>query len=183
MSDYRRLKRIENPNHARFLTCTCYRHLALFNNDRIKDAFADRLRFVREHESIALYAWVLMPDHFHLLVQPGQDMSVRALLRRLKARFARTVIGRWRRLDAPILARIRDAQGRARFWQPGGGYDRNIVSDDELHEKIQYIHGNPVRGGLCRHPADWAWSSARWHEGWNDNRVPIESLPQAEQHG
>jgi len=50
------------------------------------------------------------------------------------------------------------------FWQDGGGYDRNIVSDRELYEKVQYIHDNPVRRGLIGRPADWPWSSARWYE-------------------
>jgi putative transposase len=173
----RRLKRIETPGHARYLTCSCYRHLPLFNNDRIKDAFADRLAFTRQHEPFALYAWVLMPDHFHLIVQPTRQTSVNVFLRRLKARFAKTVIQRWRELEAPILSRLTDAQGRTRFWQPGGGYDRNIVTYHDLHEKIQYIHENPVRRALCQRPVHWLWSSARWYEGWPDNRVPIDPLP------
>jgi len=49
---------------------------------------------------------------------------------------------------------------KLRFWQQGGGYDRNILSRKELWEKIDYIHANPVRRGLCEHPADWKWSSA-----------------------
>ena len=53
-----------------------------------------------------------------------------------------------------------------RFWQRGGGYDRNILSVDELHEKIKYIHNNPVRRELVTCPADWEWSSYRaWEHG------------------
>ena len=173
----RQLCRIEDPSHARYLTCSCYRRLALFGNDRIKDAFAQRLAFVRIEMSFELYAWVLMPDHFHLLMRPGPAGDVTRVLRRLKARFARLVLGRWTELDAPILARLRDADDRLRFWQPGGGYDRNITSADELHEKIGYIHANPVRRGLAARPVDWRWSSARWHEQRCSETVPMDPLP------
>jgi len=47
-----------------------------------------------------------------------------------------------------------------RFWQRGGGYDRNVVEADTLYRLIQYVHANPVRRGLCQRPEDWLWSSA-----------------------
>ena len=46
-----------------------------------------------------------------------------------------------------------------RFWQAGGGYDRNIVSKETLIKAIDYIHNNPLRGGLVKSPEDWKWSS------------------------
>ena len=67
---------------------------------------------------------------------------------------------RWRELRAPILARITDAQGRLRFWQRGGGYDRLVYVDGEFPEKLGYIHTNPVRRGLVTRPELWRWSSA-----------------------
>ena len=53
----------------------------------------------------------------------------------------------------------------ARFWQPGGGYDRNITSTEALRAVIDYIHANPVRRGLVARAEDWEWSSARWYAG------------------
>ncbi len=54
---------------------------------------------------------------------------------------------------------------RRRFWQPGGGYDRNITSIAVLRAMIDYIDANPVRSGLVARPEDWEWSSARWYAG------------------
>ena len=54
---------------------------------------------------------------------------------------------------------------RHRFWQPGGGYDRNITSTLALRAAIEYIHANPVRRGLVARAEDWEWSSARWYAG------------------
>ena len=161
----RTLKRIEEPGHARYLTCSCYRRLPLFDNDRIKDAFVDQLARVRRRRAFALYGWVVMPEHFHLLLVPHlPEVTVTDVLRGLKRPFAKAVLGRWRELDAAILGGVRDARGNPHFWLRGGGYDRNIVSRHELHEKLAYIHNNPLRRGLVDRAADWPWSSARWYE-------------------
>jgi hypothetical protein len=91
--------------------------------------------------------------------------TVTQILRRLKSSFGKQIIERWRELDAPILARITNAQGRQQFWQAGGGYDRNIFTDQELTEKISYIHQNPIRRGLVESPTAYRWSSARFYDG------------------
>jgi len=119
-----------------------------------------------------------MPEHFHLLIRPkDQDQTVEHILRRIKAGFAQSVINRWHKLHAPILIRITDKNGRRRFWQSGGGYDRNIFSESELIEKIGYIHRNPVARELVPRPCDWKWSSARWYERRQDYRGPVISKP------
>ena len=66
------------------------------------------------------------------------------------------------------------SKGRLRFWQAGGGYDRNIRDEEEMLEKARYIHANPVRRGLVDSPADWKWSSARWYEGVRDGELVID---------
>jgi putative transposase len=102
-----------------------------------------------------------MPNHVHLLIRPDlATTTVPQFLSRLKRPFAQTVLSRWQRLDAPVLDRLVDSRGQRRFWQRGGGYDRNIFSDDEVIEKIEYIESNPVRAGIVRRPREYKWSSA-----------------------
>ena len=78
--------------------------------------------------------------------------------------------------NAPAwLARLKVREGprvRHRFWQPGGGYDRNITTAAGLRAMIDFIHANPVRRGLVAEPKDGEWSSARWYGG--VRRVKIE---------
>lgn len=162
----KRLRRYEIANQPRFLTFSCYHRLPLFSNDAIKSRFVDHLGAAKARDRFHLIAWVLMPDHLHLIIVPNHAIaSMDQVLTRLKGDFAREVIGRWKELDARILNRITHANGRRRFWQHGGGYDRNIRDEDELWEKIDYIHANPVRRGLVSAIIDWPWSSARWYEG------------------
>ena len=63
---------------------------------------------------------------------------------------------------------------RHRFWQPGGGYDRNITSIEALRAMIEYIHANPVRRGLVARAEDWEWSSARWFAGIRPVKIEMD---------
>jgi putative transposase len=159
-------KRFEIEGQPRFLTFSCYKQLPLFTNDATKQAFVDCLAETHEKHKVKLLAWVIMPDHVHLLLVPDlPESSMPTVLRSLKQSFSQRVVNRWIELNAPILQRITDARGIRRFWQRGGGYDRNICTDEEFFEKIEYIHNNPVRRGLVEFALDWPWSSARWYAG------------------
>jgi len=174
---HKQLKRQEIPNQARFLTFSCYQRLPLFNNDKIKDSFVDHLESTRTRTQFKLFAWVIMPEHIHLLIWPDlPDYPASKVAWHLKRNFAKEIIARWKELDAPILSKIRIQDDKHRFWQPGGGYDRNIIDSHELPEKISYIHSNPVRRKLVTHPEDWNWSSAKWYAGDRDNQLPIDDI-------
>lgn len=168
-------KRYEHAGDGRYLTFSCYRGLPLFANDRIKDALAVQLEERRKRDGFQLIAWVIMPEHVHLLIIPPAGQTASKVLQGIKQPFAQRTLARWRKLDAPILARLLDTRGETRFWQRGGGYDRNIVSESELIEKIAYIHANPVRRGLVSVETAWVWSSANWYIG--DRSGPVQIDP------
>ena len=177
MSPRKSLRRIEHPSHVRYLAFSCRHRLPLFKNDAIKSAFIDHLDQTRDRTRFRLFAWVVMPEHVHLLLWPKlPEHPVSDITSRLKRSVARQVVTRWKEINAPILTTITDADGRTRFWQPGGGYDRNITSDAELREKIDYIHANPVRRGLVKLPTDYPWSSARWCAGDRQNSLAIDPI-------
>jgi putative transposase len=161
------LRRAIEPDTARFLTFSCYRRIRLFDNDRIKDRFLEHLGAETARQQAHLLAWVIMPEHVHLVVVPNEQDDVPRYLLSLKRLFAREVLDRWRELDAPILPRLRDLSGDLHFWQNGGGYDRNVLGD-ELWEKIKYTNSNPVKRGLVADGCDWKWSSARAFAGRTD---------------
>ena len=163
---YKKLRRFEAAGDIRFLTFSCYQSLPLFANDAIKAMFVEVLDAIRKEMRFRLYAWVIMPNHVHLLLLPSlPDYPISKILKKLKGVFANIVLQRWQELNAPILRRLRDSRGKLHFWQRGGGYDRNIYTEEEFLEKLRYIHVNPVRRKLVKDATDWPWSSARWYEG------------------
>jgi putative transposase len=104
-------------------------------------------------------------------------------LQAIKEPVARKAIAFLRKHSPHWLPRITVPEGkriRHRFWQPGGGYDRNILSTDTLRSMIEYIHANPVRRGLVGQPEDWEWSSARWYAGLRPVKIDMDCQVLAE---
>jgi putative transposase len=172
------MHRVEHPNHAKFLTFSCYKRLPLFSNPRARDLFSEHLEAARVKFGFHLYAWVVMPEHVHLLLWPRlPDVPVSTVLSCLKSDIAKITLGRWRQTHASILQQLTLDDGSVRFWQRGGGHDRNIYSREEFEEKVHYIHNNPVERGLVQRPAEWAWSSARWYDGDRTGSVTLDPTP------
>ena len=166
----RTLHRLEVPGTARFLTFSCFRRLPLFNDDLIRERFVEHLVRATAKPGIDLLAWVVMPEHVHLVVM-FKGVTGESFCRSLKPAVSKEVIAWWRGLDAPMLATLRDRVGAQHFWQKGGGYDRNVIGD-ELLEKIAYCPRNPVTRALCEASVDWRWSSARAYESQDDAAGP-----------
>jgi len=85
------------------------------------------------------------------------------ILRAVKQPVAQRTINHLRRIDSKSLHLLETgiASRKYRFWQNGGGYDRNIRDHKELLAFVDYIHDNPVKVGLVGSSTDWQWSSAR----------------------
>jgi putative transposase len=172
----KRRRRFDEDRSPRELTFSCYRRLRLLDRDRTRRWFVEALEVARREWPIDIWAYVIMPEHVHLLVSPREKgVDIGAFQGRVKSVVAKTAI-HWLEENAPQwLSRITVREGailRRRFWQPGGGYDRNIVEWDTLANAIEYIHPNPVRRRLVKQTVDWEWSSARWYAGLRP--VPID---------
>lgn len=93
-----------------------------------------------------LRAWVIMPNHGHLLFRPLEGFSLSAIMKDLK--------GFTSRKTNKMLGRT------GSIWHPDY-FDTYIRNQDHFDSVISYIENNPVAAGLCARPADWPFSSAR----------------------
>jgi len=124
-----------------------------------------------------------MPDHVHMVIYPADGGRISAILKSVKLPVARRAV-LWAKANGPhVLPQMADRQPNGscsyRFWQRGGGYDRNLRSSRNVHEKIRYIHENPLRRGLVERLEDWPWSSWPTYEHGGDGLIPIDrdSMP------
>jgi REP element-mobilizing transposase RayT len=93
-----------------------------------------------------LHAWVVMPNHVHVIWKPIVSMSrILHWLKSVTAKRAKRILG----LDVKA------------FWQDES-YDHWIRSDKELSKLIRYVELNPVKAGLARSIEAWPWSSANF---------------------
>jgi putative transposase len=158
----------DEVGHAHELTFSCYRRFPFLAADRTCRWLADAINRARISLDFSLWAYVFMPDHVHLIIDPRQPVyEIRHILKAIKEPVGRQAVGyladyapQW----LPRLTRQRGRRTERLFWQSGGGYDRNITDPDTLRAMIDYTHLNPVRRGLVTKPADWKWSSAGWLE-------------------
>jgi len=138
-----------------------------------------------EQHQFDLWSYVIMPEHVHLVVFPrGKNYSISSLLSSIKQPVAKRAANFVRGQAPQFIGRMEDrqpdGQSALRFWQRGGGYARNLYSSDEVREKIEYIHQNPVKRGLVASASEYQWSSAADYEGTRKGPLVInpEFLPQ-----
>ncbi len=170
----RKTRRCYNePGHAHALTFSCYQRLPLLNTDRARRWTVEALELARHRWQLELWAYVIMPEHLHVLVYPLlAEYDVSRILHTMKLSVSRRAIRFLRRRESPWLKQLEVTwpNGRVehRFWEQGGGYDRNIYEDRAAVKTIEYFHENPVRRGLVETDTDWRWSSARYYAGLDD---------------
>jgi putative transposase len=190
MSEPRRARRrrsYNEPGHAHELTFTCYQRFRFLLAERTCQWLGESIDEMRTSMDCALWAFVFMPEHAHVILcprRPAYEMA--AILRAMKEPVGRRAI-KYLAEHAPTwLPRITRQRGKRTerlFWQSGGGFDRNICEPRTLMAMIDYVHNNPVRRGLIARASDWRWSSARWFEGTPTcellpDRIPPEWVPQ-----
>lgn len=138
------------PRHPRIHSPGLLYHLIARGNNGQKvflgradyAAFLRLLQTTRQRHPFFVYGYVLMPNHFHLLVEVGETPTSRIMQALL------TGYARW-------FNRIHRRRGHV--FQ--GRYKAIICDRDRyLLALVRYIHLNPVRAGLVRTPAAWQWS-------------------------
>jgi putative transposase len=180
--DYKRVRSYNDPGHAHELTFSCFHRQRLFSRDRSRLWFVSAMALARQRYDFAIWAYAIMPEHIHIIVCPRQEKyEIRQIRSALKIPVQRRALSFLRRQAPEFLKKLCDPQPNGeihyRFWQRGGGYDRNVTSAKTLLRMIDYIHWNPVRRGLVERPGDWIWSSARFYEGISDVPLPMDALP------
>ena len=159
--------KIVDPKHPHFITCTVLHWIPVFTRPETVDIVLDSLRFLMG-EGLKVYAYVILENHLHLLVQSEQlDVD----MRRFKSYTAKELI---RYLDSQNIKQILEQlafykkahkDDRAyQFWQEGI-HPEWIQNHEMMRQKVAYIHENPVKRGYVDLPEHWRYSSARTYVG------------------
>jgi len=112
----------------------------------VADLVANAVKFF-QGKRYELRAWVIMPNHVHVVVWPMTGQSLSQILHSWKS-YTSKEANKLLRRDGPT------------FWQKES-FDHWIRDDDERARLVAYVENNPVKAGFCRQPEDWKWSSAR----------------------
>ena len=156
------LKRFYGGGDLHFITASCYRRQPLLAAARHRDLFVQVLEQVRQRYQFVVIAYVVMPEHFHLLISEPEKANPSVVIQALKLGVARRMLSVRKRREKRKAAQeglwldpVPQHIWQARF------YDYNVWSGRKQVEKVRYIHRNPVRRGLVESPEQWRWSSFR----------------------
>lgn len=161
------------PRIARALGDNCYYHIInrgngrqqIFHKDEDYGALLGLMQQARLKHPVRLYAWCLMPNHFHMLVQPEHGDELNKYMQWLMTSHVRRYHAHYKT--------------SGHVWQ--GRYKSFIIqSDEHLLTVARYIEANPVRAGLSPTAAQWQWSSHAARTAGSDGLQPdtfLLSLP------
>ena len=128
------------------VTAACYEHAAHLgmDPDRI-DGFASALLQLFGGDDVEVSAWVVLPNHYHVLARARDWHGLLQGIGRLHGRTSR----RWN-LEGNCVGR--------KVWHRTA--ETQMKSERHFWATVNYIHNNPVRHGYVTHWQDWVWSSA-----------------------
>jgi putative transposase len=152
-----------------FVTASTWGKRNLLQSTRAADLFLKVLHEYREQGKFRLHEFVIMPDHFHLLITVDSSMTIERAVQFIKGGFAFRV-GRELGFRAPV-------------WQKGFSEIR-VADANAFARQRDYIHNNPVRRGLADNAVGYLYSSA--HGGYELDPPPQRLKPvllQAVRHG
>ena len=138
-----------------FLTAKTWQNRSLFQSKRLAELFLEVLYDYRRQGKYLLHEFVLMPNHFHLLLTPVPPISVARAMQFIKGGFSHRA--------GMELSR------RMEIWQRGYVEHRIRDADDYTRHR-DYIHRNPVLASLAKLPEQYPYSSA--HRGFQLDPPP-----------
>ena len=137
-----------------FITAQTFEKRFYLQSDRMSELLLDVLLHYREKREYLLHEFVIMPNHFHLLMTPMRTLE--RAMQCIKGGFSYRV--------------KRELSFSPTFWQTSF-YDRRVRDEEEYRQFKKYIFFNPVKKHLCVKPEDWQWSSA-------SGRFVMDAVPQ-----
>ncbi|MFN6963979.1 MAG: REP-associated tyrosine transposase [Pyrinomonadaceae bacterium] len=158
-----------------YFTSVAHRRLPIFRTDKLKQVLCKAYAEVRAKHGILILAYVIMPDHVHLLVRSEKTLA--ETLRLLNGVAARRVIqyltdNDFKESLFKLRVGLRERNHKHSVWQHHAD-SIEIFGEDTFRQKVEYLHMNPVRAGLASRPVEYRYSSARRWAGHPTEAEPL----------
>jgi len=175
----RNRRNYEKYGNVFFVTSTVIGFIKIFNNNCMYQILLENLEFYRSRGDINILAYVLMPNHFHLVVKTENGTHISSFMGNFK-RYTSKIISNYHKESCNYKivkklekARIIEGLPDSGIWRPR--FDSFvIVNENTLRQKIDYIHNNPIRANLVDSPEEWPYSSARNYKRLKDIYMQVD---------
>jgi putative transposase len=159
--------KIIHPQQPHFVTLTVLHWIPVFTRPETVNILLDTLRFLSK-DGLKVYAWVVLENHCHLLLQSNaldhdiarlKSWTAKNLIQHLAERNIRTVLD-----QLAFYKKAHKSDRTYQLWQEGV-HAELIQSEEMMRQKIEYIHHNPVKRGYVEDAVHWRYSSAKSYAG------------------
>ena len=141
--------RVSFARQIYFITVCCAQRECFLKSDDSARAAARTLHMLHVEKHINLHAWVLMPDHMHLLIELRELQSLAACMGRINSCVAKAVNQALHR--------------KGSVWQ-GAYFDRALRREEDIEVAIRYLLNNPIRAGFVNNIEAYPyWNILEWH--------------------
>ena len=155
------IRRHFETGFAYFVTTVVHEKRSIFADDKMCKILLVTLEYFKLILDYKIYAYCIMPDHLHLILQPVGKYDLSYIMQMVKGSFSRK------------FNKMNDLTGQ--IWQKRF-YDEGIRNAGMLMQKMEYIHNNPVRKNLVAAPDEYLYSSYNWYFGNIKNVLEIDRL-------
>jgi len=166
-----------NPDHLYFITTVANGHQPIFHRLVFRRLLVDALDCIRLRYGVKLFAFVIMPNHIHLLMRFYAKRPLKDFMRDYKKGTADRILRQLKLEDKQLaLERLRTKEGYS-VWEKG--YNAKAVfSVDFLLQKLEYIHNNPCQEHwqLAESPEAYLWSSAVFYHTDKPCLIPVDDV-------
>ncbi|NQY86750.1 MAG: transposase [Colwellia sp.] len=137
--------RFSEPQREYFITFVCNNRISLFTQHEFSHAFCSTILFNEKQYDCKWLTWVLMPDHFHGLLQLGKSYNLSQVIKHLKGASARSI-------------NVKNGTS-IQVWQPGY-FDRALRQTEDRKQIARYIVANPLRKNIIDNISQYPyWNS------------------------
>ncbi|MGE0587709.1 MAG: transposase [Cyclobacteriaceae bacterium] len=154
-----------SKQYPEFITVTCLEWKHILQRDQFKEIIIESLTYLSSQGRVSVYAFVIMSNHFHLIWQVMGDHKREDVQRDFLKFTSQQILKILRNEKSDLLPELM-VNAKDRKYQV---WERNSLgiplwSERVFDQKLEYIHYNPVKAGLCELPDDYQYSSALFYE-------------------
>lgn len=170
MSGYK----IRDQSAIHFITFAVIEWVDVFTRKQYADIVVESLKYCQDKKGLIVYAWCLMSNHIHLIVA-AKNANLSDVLRDFKKFTSKQILDtiienkqesrrNWMLWLFKSAGAKNSNNKEYQFWRQNN-QPKELVTNEFMQQKLDYIHNNPVEAGIVENPKDYLYSSARNYAG------------------
>jgi putative transposase len=153
-----------------FITSSVVKWIDVFSREAYTEIVAESLKFCIEKKGLQLHEWVIMSNHIHLIASADEEKQLADIMRDMKKFTSQRII-------AAIEANLQESRRDWLLWmfKRAGALNKNnetyqfwqqdnhpieLSTNEMIHQRLDYLHNNPVKAGYVWEPQHYKYSSA-----------------------